>query len=77
MFSFPEQANAVFEAIDNAYRQATIAAGVSRIPRILLKQTFEDIIGSKKLQSDDEGSSGTRSSVHEITVEPAVTPAWP
>lgn len=67
----------MFDAIDKAYRQATIAAGVSSVPRILLRQTFEDIVGSSKLESDDENSSGKNDSIYLVIVELRVTSASP
>ena len=47
--SYPEQATAVFGAFDEAYRQATVAAGLSCVPAISLKKTFEDIVASAEV----------------------------
>ena len=47
--SYPEQATAVFGALDEAYRQATVAAGLSCVPAISLKKTFEDIVASAQV----------------------------
>ena len=53
-FRYPEQASKVFAAMDEAYREATVTAGVSTVPRILLQESFDKIVDSLDSQSDDD-----------------------
>merc|ERR1719201_1774471 len=55
--SSPEQARTVFAAIDKAYRRASIAAGISEVPRFLLAQSFNNIVASLELKNDEESPS--------------------
>ena len=47
----------MFAAMDGAYRQATITAGVSTVPRILLQESFDKIVASLDSQSDDDSGN--------------------
>ena len=50
----------MFAAMDKAYRHASIAAGISKVPRVLLERSFNDIVVSSQLKNDEESpSSGT------------------
>ena len=47
----------MFAAMDKAYRHASIAAGISKVPRVLLERSFNDIVVSLELKNDEESPS--------------------